>query len=230
MPDITIHSPDGDFAAYLATPASGSGSGVLVIQEIFGINRDMREHCDNFAAQGYFALCSDLFWRQEPGVQLTDKSDAEWQKAFQLMQGFDVDKGVADLKTSLTHLRTVPGCNGKIGVVGYCLGGLLAYLMATCSDADCVAGYYGVNIHQKLAEAANIKAPTILHVAEEDEYVDKVAQQQIKDGLAGNPHVTVYSYPGVGHAFARNQGVHYDAASARLANQRTAELFKSVLG
>lgn len=230
MTDITIHGPDGDFAAYLARPDSGSGAGILVIQEIFGINQDMRDHCDQLAAQGYFALCPDLFWRQEPGVQLTDKTDAEWQKAFQLMQGFDIDKGVEDLKASLAHLRGIDGCTGKVGTVGFCLGGLLAYLMATRSDADCIAGYYGVNIHEKLDEAANIQAPTLLHVAEEDEFVDKTAQQKIRDGLANHPQVTVYSYPGVQHAFARNNGVHFDAASAQLANQRTADLFKSVLG
>src|SRR3546814_9734393 len=115
MPDITIKVPDGEFSGYLAKPASGKGPGILVIQEIFGVNKDMRDHCDNFAAQGYVALCPDIFWRQEPGVQITDQSEEEWQHAFKLYQGFDVDKGVEDLKASLAHLRKVEGCTGKVG-------------------------------------------------------------------------------------------------------------------
>ena len=104
MPDITINGRDGDFSAYLAIPPDGTGPGLLVIQEIFGVNQSMRQMCDDFATQGYVALCPDTFWRQEPGIQITDKSDEEWQKAFQLFQGFDVDKGVEDLMDTLAAL------------------------------------------------------------------------------------------------------------------------------
>jgi len=169
MPDITITCPDGAFSAYLASPAGNSGGGVLVIQEIFGVNKDMRDHCDHLASQGYFALCPDIFWRQEPGIQITDQTDEEWAKAFALYQGFDVEKGVADLKVALAHLRTVDGCTGKAGTVGFCLGGLLAYLMAAESDADCNVSYYGVGIDERLAAADGITAPTILHIAEEED-------------------------------------------------------------
>ena len=116
MPDITINGRDGDFSAYLSTPAAGSGPGLVVIQEIFGVNESMRRMCDDFAAQGYAALCPDLFWRQEPGVRITDKTDEEWQKAFQLMQGFDVDKGVEDLKDSLAALRGLESCLSLIHI------------------------------------------------------------------------------------------------------------------
>jgi carboxymethylenebutenolidase len=230
MPDIAIQSPDGRFSAYLASPPSKAGPGVLVIQEIFGVNKDMREHCDTLAAAGYVALCPDLFWRQQPGVQLTDKTEAEWQRAMQFYQGFDVDKGIADLKVALGELRTVAGCSGTVGTVGFCLGGLLAYLMATRSDADCNVGYYGVGIEGKLDEAKNITHPLMLHIAEEDEYCPKDAQRQIKDGLAGNAQVTLHSYSGMNHAFARHNGIHYDAANAQLANERTAAFFKQHLG
>ncbi len=229
MPDITIAGGDGDFSAYLATPAGGNGAGILVIQEIFGVNADMREHCDNFAAQGYFALSPDIFWRQEPGIQLTDKTEAEWQRAFELYQGFDVPKGMADLIASLSHLRSIEGCTGKAGTVGYCLGGLLAYLMACQSDAECNVGYYGVRIDAQLDQATNITAPTLLHIAEEDEYVDKDAQATIKNGLAGHSSVTIHSYPGVNHAFTRNDGIHYDADAAKLAHGRTADAFAAAL-
>jgi carboxymethylenebutenolidase len=230
MPDITITCPDGDFGAYLATPSSGSGGGVLVIQEIFGVNASMRAYCDHLAEQGFFALCPDIFWRQEPGIQITDQSEEEWAKAFELYQGFDVDKGVADLKASLAHLRRVDGCNGKAGTVGFCLGGLLAYRMGAESDADCNISYYGVGIDERLDQAGSITKPTILHIAEEDGFVDKEAQAKIRDGLGDHPKITICSYPGVDHAFGRINGVSYDAAAAKLADSRTIECLNANLG
>ena len=229
MPDITLTSSDGEFTGYLAQPSRLPAPGILVIQEIFGVNQDMRAHCDQLAADGYIALCPDLFWRQEPGIQLTDKTDAEWQRAFALYQGFDVDKGVADLKVALAHLRAAEGCTGRVGSVGFCLGGLLAYLMATRSDADCNVSYYGVGIDDKLDEASKISKPVLLHVAEEDEFVNKDAQAKIRAALADHTQVAVHVYPAVNHAFARNQGIHYDAQAASLANQRTADFFRSQL-
>lgn len=230
MADITIKAEDGgSFTGYLATPKSGAGAGVLVIQEIFGVNKVMRDLCDGFAAAGYFALCPDLFWRQEPGIQITDKSKAEWARAFELYKGFDVAKGVADLKASLAALRKVPGSTGKAGSVGYCLGGKLAYLMATRSDCDCNVGYYGVAIESDLGEAGKIAKPLMLHVAEKDSFVPPPAQAQIKSALAANRHVTIHSYPGMEHAFSRVGGEHFDKASADQANARTAAFFKQHL-
>jgi carboxymethylenebutenolidase len=230
MPDVTIAASDGgSFSAYLAKPASGHGPGVVVCQEIFGVNRVMRDICDGLAAQGYFAICPDLFWRQQPGIQITDKTEAEWQQAFGLYKGFDEPKGVEDLKSTLAHLRTVSGCTGKVGSVGFCLGGKLAYLMATRSSADCNVGYYGVGIEAALGEAKNITKPLMLHIAEKDSYCAPEAQAKIKEVLGGNSKVTLHSYPGMEHAFARAGGQHYDKAAADLANKRTAELFKAVL-
>jgi carboxymethylenebutenolidase len=231
MSELTIRAADGgSFSGYLATPKSGKGPGILVIQEIFGVNQVMRDITDGFAAQGYVALCPDLFWRQEPGIQLTDKTEAEWARAFQLYQGFDEAKGVADLTATLAHLRTLPACTGKVGSVGYCLGGKLAYLMATRSDADCNVGYYGVGIDKALDEASKITRPLMLHIAERDQFCPPEAQAQIKAVLGKNPKVTIHSYPGLDHAFARPGGEHYDKAAAETANKRTAEFFKQHLG
>jgi carboxymethylenebutenolidase len=231
MPDITITAADGGkFTGYLATPKSGKGPGVLVAQEIFGVNEAMRGICDRLAAEGYVALCPDLFWRQEPGIQITDKTQAEWQRAFQLFQGFDIDKGIEDLKASLALLRKNPACTGKAGVVGYCLGGKLAYLMATRSDADCSVGYYGVGIEKSLDEASRITKPLMLHVAEKDQYCPPDAQRAIKETFGKHPQVTVHSYPNVDHAFARPGGQHFDTAAADQANARTRQFFKQHLG
>jgi carboxymethylenebutenolidase len=231
MPDITTNAADGgSFSAYLAVPAETPAPGIVLAQEIFGVNKVMRTIADTFASQGFVAICPDLFWRQEPGVNITDGSEAEWAKAFQLFQGFNVDKGVDDLKATLAMLRTRPECNGKAGAIGYCLGGTLAYLMATRSDADCSVAYYGVSIQQYLDEARNIKKPFMLHIAENDKFVPKEAQEQIKAALSGNPLVTIHTYPGVDHAFARIGGQSYVPQAASLANQRTEAFLDKHLG
>ena len=231
MPDVSIDAiGGGSFTGYLALPTGNKGPGVVVIQEIFGVNQVMRQITDAVAAQGYVALCPDIFWRQEPGIQITDKTEAEWKKAFALFGGFDVDKGVSDLISTLNHLRGRPECSGKTGTVGFCLGGKLAYLMAARSDADCNVSYYGVGLEALLDEAKDIGKPLLMHVAEKDRFVPPEAQAKIKAGLAGHPHVTIHSYPGVDHAFARVGGEHYDQAAADLANGRTSSFFKTHLG
>jgi carboxymethylenebutenolidase len=230
MPDIRIKARDGgEFAAYLATPASGGGPGIVLIQEIFGVNKVMRDIADGLAKQGYVVACPDIFWRQEPGIQLTDQTEKEWARAFELYKGFDEPRGVDDLLATLAHLRGLKGCTGKVGSVGYCLGGKLAYLMATRSDADANIGYYGVGIEGALDEAKTIRKPLMLHIAAEDQFCPKDAQQKIRGGLANHPRVTLHTYEKVDHAFARAGGQHYDDVAARLANDRTAQFFKQHL-
>ncbi len=231
MAEVTIRAADGgSFSAYLATPKSGKGPGIVLIQEIFGVNKVMRDLADGFAAQGYTVMCPDLFWRQEPGVQITDKTEAEWKKAFSLMQGFNTAKGVDDLKATLATLRKHQACTGKVGSIGYCLGGKLAFLMATRSDSDANVGYYGVGLQDSLGEAKNIKKPLLLHIAEKDQFVPPEAQKKVIEALKGNKLVTIHTYPGADHAFARIGGQHYDKKAADLANQRTAEFLKKHLG
>ena len=225
MPDIMIKGPDGSFSGYLAVPKGGSGPGLVLIQEIFGVNHVMRDLADGFAEQGYNTLCPDLFWRQEPGIQITDKTDEEWARAFELYKGFSEDDGVKDLIATLETLRALETCSGKVGSVGFCLGGKLAYLMATRSDADANVSYYGVGIQNNLAEADHIENPLLMHIASEDEFVPKEAQAQITEALSGEDQVTIHVYDGMDHAFARVGGAHYDEAAATLANQRTADFF-----
>ncbi len=228
--DIVIELGGGEsFGAYVATPEGGAGAGVLVLQEIFGVNAVMRAICDGYAAKGYLALCPELFWRQEPGIQITDQTEAEWARAFELHQGFDEARGVEDTIAALEALRAQPGCSGKAGATGYCLGGKLAYLMATRSSIDCSVGYYGVGIEAALDEAGNISRPLMLHFAEKDQFVPPDAQAQINETLSANPLVTIHSYPDRDHAFARIGGEHYDADDAALANSRTAAFFEEHL-
>lgn len=229
MPDITIEGPDGSFGAYLAAPATTPAPGIVVAQEIFGVNAVMRGICDWLAGAGYVACCPDLFWRIEPGIQITDRTKEEWERAFELFGLFDVDKGIGDMKTTLAALRRHEACNGKAGSVGYCLGGKIAYLMATRSDADCNVAYYGVGLDELLGEANNITKPTMLHMASKDQFVPPEAQAKIKEGLKGHPKITLHVYEGQDHAFARIGGEHYDQAAADLANQRSLTFFKEHL-
>ncbi len=230
MPHVTINTPDGgSFAAYLAKPSTETAPGILVIQEIFGVNAVMRDLCDGFAAQGYLAICPDLFWRQEPGIDITDQSEEEWNKAFSLFQGFNETKGVEDLIATLDFLREYPGCAGRVGAVGYCLGGKLAYLMATRSNAACTVGYYGVGIENALDESSAITHPLLLHIAEKDQFCPPEAQASITAALSTISAITIHTYPGVDHAFARIGGAHYDKAAADFANDRTATFFRSHL-
>ena len=227
---VTITAKDGgSFGGYLASPGSDRGPGIVVIQEIFGVNKVMRDIADGLASRGFYALVPDLFWRIKPGIELTDQSEAEWKEAFGLFQKFDVDKGVADVQAAITHLRGLKGVTGKVGTLGYCLGGRLAYLSATRTDVDAAVGYYGIGIEGLLDETAKIKKPLVLHIAEGDDYVPPPAQQQIKDALKGNPLATIYSYPAMGHAFARVGGKHYDKPNADLANVRSQTFFRQHL-
>ena len=231
MSSVTINAADGGtFSAYMALPEQEAAPGILVIQEIFGVNKVMRDLCDGFAAQGYVAICPDLFWRQEPGIDITDQSEEEWNQAFSLYQGFDEAAGVNDLIATLAFLREHPRCSGKVGTVGFCLGGKLAYLMATRSDADCSVGYYGVGIEGALDEAGKIAKPLLLHIAEKDQFCPPEAQSKITAAMGDVSSATAHSYPGVDHAFARLGGAHYDQAAADLANQRTATFFSENLG
>ncbi len=227
---ITIKGPDGSFSGYLAKPKSGAGpkAGIVVIQEIFGVNKVMRDLCDWLAGEGYVALCPDLFWRIEPGVDITDQSEAEWKKAFDLFGKFDADKGVADIATTIEKLRDLS--SGKVGAVGYCLGGQLAYLTACHTGVDASVGYYGVNIQNRLDDAKGISSPLMLHIAGKDEFVPPEAQEAVVKGLHDNPHVTIHRYPAMDHAFARPGGAHYDKAAAEEANDRTLKFFARHLG
>jgi carboxymethylenebutenolidase len=227
---ISIEVPDGSFSAYLARPAAARAPAVVAIQEIFGVNAVMREVCDQLAAKGYLAICPDLFWRLEPNVDITDKSKAEWDKALDLMGRFDVDQGIEDIRATIDLIRADPGCSGKVGAVGYCLGGRLAFLTATRTDSDASVGYYGVGIEGYLGEAEKLAHPLMLHIAEEDAFVPKQAQALIIAGLKDHPQVELHSYPGRDHAFARPGGDHFDADDAARANGRTLKFFNQHLG
>jgi carboxymethylenebutenolidase len=230
MPDITIASFDGkSFSAYCALPAGGHGPGLIVIQEIFGVNAGLRKICDDFAARGYIAVCPDLFWRQQPGVQITDKTQAEWDRAMELYNGFDAEAGLRDLLSTLGHIRAMKGCSGKVGAVGYCLGGKMAYMMAARSDVEATVSYYGVALDKMLDEVMDIRMPFIINIAGLDKYVPAPVRDKIVKSCARNPAIKVHIYEGVDHAFARPGGQNYNKEAADRANDRTTKFFAEYL-
>jgi len=226
---ITIPGRDGAFDAYIARPKTLPASAVVVLQELFGVNADIRRTCDELAEQGFVAVAPDLFWRQEPGVDLNVTSEADWQHGLRLYDAYDRDAGVRDIKATLDAVAKLPECTGKIAVQGYCLGALMTFLTAVRCHVDAAVAYHGGDTEKYLGEADNLSAPLLMHLAEEDEFISKSAQAEIKAALAGKPNATVYSYPGQHHAFARHNGLHYNAAAAALANGRTSEFLHQQL-
>ncbi len=218
---ITIEGRDGAFGAYIARPKTLPASAVVVLQEVFGVNADIRKTCDELAEQGFIAVAPDLFWRQEPGVDLSVTSEPDWQHGLRLYQTYDRDAGTRDVWDTVNTGAKLPGCTGKVAVLGYCLGGLMTFLTAVRYGVDAAVVYHGGDTEKYLGEVDGLHAPLLMHLAEEDEFISKAAQADIKAALAKKPSATVYSYPGQNHAFSRHGGAHYNAAAAALSHERT---------
>ncbi|MBB6255295.1 dienelactone hydrolase family protein [Nitrospirillum iridis] len=226
---IPIAVPDGTFHAYVARPATVPAPAVVVLHEVFGVNADIRQTCDELAAQGFLAVAPDLFWRQEPGVDLRVDTEADWQHGLKLYLAFDRDAGARDIAAVVRSVADLPDCTGKVAVLGYCLGGLMAFLTAARSPVDAAVAYHGGDTEKYLDEVGGLTAPLLVHLAGEDEYIPQAAMAQITAGLAAKPNATVYSYTGQRHAFTRHNGAHYDATAAALANGRTLDFLRRQL-
>ncbi|WP_426259823.1 dienelactone hydrolase family protein [Sphingomonas sp. DC1100-1] len=229
---ITIDTLDGKgrFDTYVAEPASTPRAAIVVIQEIFGVNTGIRSKCDRLAADGYLALAPDLFWQIAPGVELDPDVPDQMQRALDLMGQFDQDAGIRDIEATIRTARGMLAEGGKVGVVGYCLGGRLAFMTAARTDVDASVGYYGVGIDGLLGEAHAIAHPVLLHIPQEDHFVDKDAQARMHAGLDDHAKVTLFDYPGEDHGFATEFGQRRSDESANLADQRTASFFAAHLG
>ena len=226
---ITIQGRDGSFKAYIARPGVLPAPAVVVLQEVFGVNADIRAHCDEIAGQGFVAVAPDLYWRQEPGIELDASSDADWQHAVRLYQEYDRDTGAKDIRDAAAVVADLPDCTGKVGLLGYCFGGLMVFLTAARYGTDAGVAFHGGETEKYLDEVGGLDAPILMHLAEEDEFISRAAQAKIKEALAQKPNAVVYSYPGQYHAFSRHNGAHYDPAAAELANKRSFEFLRQHL-
>ncbi len=227
---ITINADDGSFTAYRADPAGTPRGAIIVIQEIFGINAGIRRQCDLFAEAGYLAIAPDLFWRFAAGVELDPDVKPEFERALALMGQLDQDAAIRDLEATIRTVRGMLPEDGKVGAVGFCLGGRLAFMVAARTDVDASVGYYGVGIDGLLGEKHGIARPLMLHIPVEDHFVDHDAQARIHAGLDDHPRVTLHDYPGEDHGFATAFGSRRSEESATLAEGRTAAFFAAHLG
>ena len=225
---ISTLSGDGDFKAYVARPADEPKAAIVVIQEIFGVNAGIRRKCDKLAEQGYLAVAPDLFWRMQPDIELDPDIEPEMQEALDWMGKFDQDEGVRDIEATIKWAREETG-GKKVGAVGYCLGGRLAYMTAARTDSDATVGYYAVGVDELLREKDAIANPLILHIPTEDGFVDKETQKKMHEGLDSHPKVTLYDYEGMDHGFATEFGQRRNEENADLADKRTADFFETHL-
>lgn len=226
---ITTLDGRGEFNAYVARPAGSPRAAIIVIQEIFGLNPGIRQKCDRLATEGYLALAPDLFWRIEPGIELDPDMPEQLQRGLQLFGQFDQNAGIRDIEATIRAARTLVD-GRKVGAVGYCLGGRLAFMTAARTDIDASVGYYAVGIDQLLGESHAIANPLMLHIAGEDGFVDAATQAAMHAGLDDHPKVVLHDYPGEDHGFATELGKRRSDAAAQLADQRTADFFAQHLG
>jgi len=217
------------FPAYIAKPSGTPRGAIIVVQEIFGVNPGIVKKCDDLASQGYLAVAHDVFWRQKPGVELDSDIPEQFKEAVGYMMKHDFDLGIQDVEAVIHWIRREQGV-AKVGLVGFCMGGRIAYLAATRTDIDASVGYYGVGIDQILGESHAIAKPLLLHVPTADGFVPPESQKAMHEGLDGNAHVTIYDYEGLDHGFAAEHGVRRDEAAAQLADKRTADFFAQNVG
>ena len=229
MIDVAALNSEGTFKAYRANPSGTPSAAIIVIQEVFGVNAGIRQKCDRLAEQGYLAIAPDLFWRIAPGVELNPDVPEELQRGLELFGQFDQDAGIRDIEATIHQARQLLGGTGKVGAVGYCLGGRLAFMTACRTDINAAVGYYGVGIDGLLGEKHAIAHPVLLHIAGDDGFVDKATQQKMHEGLDDHPKVTLYDYPGEDHGFATEMGDRRSEEAANLADERTAAFFREHL-
>ena len=229
--NISIPTLEGDaqFGAYIARPEGAPKAAIIVIQEIFGVNPGIRQKCDKLAAEGYLALAPDLFWRLSPEVSLDPDVEPEFAQALDLMGKFNQDAGIRDIQAAINFLRETEG-TAKVGCVGYCLGGRLAYMTAARTSIDASVGYYGVGIDGLLGEKEAIANPLLLHIPTADGFVSRETQAAMHAGLDDHPRVTIYDYEGLDHGFATETGQRRLEEAATLADSRTAAFFAEHLG
>ncbi|TCM18536.1 carboxymethylenebutenolidase [Novosphingobium sp. PhB165] len=231
MTNTEIPTLDGDgmIPAYVARPAGTPRGAIIVQQEIFGVDAGIRQKADSWAARGYLAVAPDTFWRQKPGIELSPYNDEEFKEAIGHMMAHDFDLGIRDLEAVIHWVRRQEGVP-KVGLVGFCMGGRIAYMVATRTDIDASVGYYGVMIDQMLNEKHAIARPLMLHIPTADHFVDAAAQKAIHEGLDDHPRVTLWDYEGLDHGFAAEIGARRDEAGAKLADSRTEAFFAEHVG
>ena len=218
---MTVKVPSksgGEFSAYVALPVR-PGPAIVVIQEIFGVNANIRSICDFLAARQFVAIAPDLYWRTKPCLEFIPLTQAEEARVVRAKT--DDNLAVDDVAATMELIKKHPHCTGRAGVSGYCWGGMISYLTAVRHKPEAAVCYYGVGIDKHLDEAKNLACPVMFHYAGLDQFAGPDVAAKVKETFAGDKRVAVHEYPKVGHAFARQGGAHFDAKAADLAEMRT---------
>jgi carboxymethylenebutenolidase len=225
---LGVTVPDGRFSAYVAHPKTGHGPVIVVLQETYGVNASIRLIAADMAKEGFIAICPDLYWRVAPDIELSDRIEAESRQAFEIYDQLDIAKAVGDVEATMESARPYSSTR-KVGVMGFCLGGLLANLMASRHRVDAAVSYYGGRTERYAQELRGIEDPLLMHLAGNDPYLSPAAQDIIRKALSAHPSVEIDVYPHRHHAFARPGGRHYNEADASLAKRRTVQFFRKHL-
>jgi carboxymethylenebutenolidase len=226
--DLTVvRTPDGEMPAHLWRPPSGSGPGILLLQEIFGISDYIVSRAEDLAALGYVVLAPEIYWRI--GESRVENGPDALTEAFGLVQRIDWEAAVRDGATALAHLRELPEVTGGAGIVGFCFGGGLGFNVAAVSDPDLLVSYYGSSIPGLLELAPEVTAPSLHHFGLADSYIDADALEQVRATLAGRPEVTFETYAGADHAFDNPDFPMHQPEASALAWERTVSFLRSRL-
>lgn len=226
---IDIEAADGGtFKAYLATPESGAGPAIVLCQEIFGVNLHIREVADQWAAEGFTVLAPDLFWRLEPGLDIGYEG-ADLEHARALYKRLDLDLAVSDTLATMARAKTLPGHTGKVGLVGFCFGGKLIYLVAAAGKPDCAIGYYGVGIEKMLDKLDDIGCPLMLHFGGADGSTPPEAVDAIARALGARDDASVFVYPGAAHGFNNWRKKTFDGPGSQRAFAHSLTLARRAL-
>lgn len=211
-----IEISDGSMGAHVALPAAGSGPGVVLIHEIFGVNDYIRESAQRLAELGYVVLAPDLFWRTQPGLELPN--DDEGMKAgMAAVQQLDFPAAVGDVIAAMGALRALPVNDGKAGVLGFCLGGSLAYLVAVNGDPDVAVVYYGSAVPGALEDADRITCPMIMHWGGADPFIAREQVDAVAAMAKGHDRIECHVHEGAGHAFDNHRSERFYVPEASAA-------------
>ena len=226
----TLKSDDGfEFRAFVSKPASETAPGIVLLQEESGTNNQIENMCDLLAEEGYLVVAPDVFARLDRDVNL-GYSQEDVEKGVPLSERFDTEQGLRDIGVAIAALRAMPGCDGKVGTIGFSLGGTLAVLAAARYDVQCAISYYGVGIERHLDEVKLITSPLVMHFAEEDKFSSPESISAIRRAFAGHKNVKVYTYPGVDHAFASPESASHNKPAASMAYSRSFAALQRAVG
>lgn len=211
---IDVETNDGKFGAYLSLPRGGKGPGLVLLQEIFGVNQHIRNVADQYAADGYVVITPDLFWRQGERIEL-GYDGPDWKRAVELMQATDFAQAQKDVAATLKVLRGLDAVgDAKVASIGFCFGGRLSYHTAANGLVDAAVAYYGGGIQNSLERAPEINVPVLMHFGAKDDHIPLDAVKSIAEAFESNEQVEIHVYDNAEHGFNCNHRGSYNQRAA----------------